>query len=248
MRIHPRSLNHFMRALSVCGLVSSCWATDGTSSPLSSSATSPSPATSSATASAPLFDFDLPAQPLIEALQRYGTLTRQPALFRSEIVNGRTSAAVSGRYSTEAALRLLLAGTGLVAEKFDHGAGGAFILKASTDAPTDASRVANLGRLSGYPGRVQTRVWRALCDNPRTVPGEYRSLLRFQVDAAGQIQRPRLIGSTGDAGRDAAVLDVLRHVRMDSTPPSDLEQPVTMLLLPYDVHFDMRCDQVGGLS
>lgn len=232
----------------MCGFVPSSWATEGTRSPPLSSATSLPPASSLASAST-LFDFDLPAQPLIDALQRYGTLTRQPALFRSEIVSGRTSSALSGRHSAEAALRLLLGGTGLVAEKFDHGSGGeAFVLKVSVDTPADAARVASLGSLSGYPGLVQTRVWQALCGNPRTVPGQYRSLLRFQVDAVGQIQRPRLIGSTGDAERDAAVLDVLRQVRMGSAPPRDLEQPVTMLLLPDDVGAGMRCDQISGAS
>ncbi len=72
-------------------------------------------------------------------------------------------------------------------------------------------------------------------------------MLRFQVDESGQIQRPRLIGSTGDTSRDAVVLEVLRHVRMDSAPTPDLEQPVTMLLLPHDAGFEVRCDQAGGV-
>jgi TonB family protein len=188
-----------------------------------------------------LIDFDIPAQPLDTALQRYGSLSRQPALYRAEIVNGQMAAAVQGRYTPEAALRLLLAGTGLTAEKFATGTGSAFILKVA-GAPAAAPHTAGLGSLTGYPGRLQTRVWQALCGNPRTVPGGYRSLLRFQVDAAGQVQRARLIGSTGDTRRDAAVLEALQRVHMDGAPPPDMPQPVTMLLLPHDAGFGLRCD------
>jgi len=205
------------------------------------------PSTGVAPASAvvdPLLDFDIPAQALDAALQRYGSLSHQPALYRAEIVNGQMASAVHGRYTAEQALQLLLQGTGLTAEKFATGRDSAFILKA---APA-SSRQAGLGSLAGYPARLQTRVWQALCDNPRTAPGSYRSLLRFQVDAAGRIARARMLGSTGDAARDAAMLETLQHVRMDSAPPRGMAQPVTLLLLPTDAGFGRRCDQeiAGG--
>lgn len=240
MRSHSARLTRFMLALAVCGSASPSWAADGTTS-VSGGARS-----AASEAAGALFDFDLPAQPLIDALQHYGVLTRQPALFRSEIVDGRTSAAVSGRYSAEAALHLLLDGTGLVAEKFDHDVGGAFILKPAVDAKADGARVASLGSMRGYPSLIQARVWQALCSDPRTAPGGYRSLLSFRVDASGQIQRVRLVASSGDADRDAAMLDVLGHVRMGSPPPPELAQPVAVLLLPHEAGVAMRCDQVGG--
>lgn len=192
--------------------------------------------------SAELFSFDIPAQPLADALQRYGSQVRRPALYRAEIVHGQTSAAVHGRYTPEAALRLLLEGSGLVAEKFDSGSGSAFVLKAASESVAVATAAAvGLRPLNGYPAALQNRIWQALCDNPRTVPGSYRALLRFQVDAAGQVLRSRLLGSTGDARRDAALLDIVQRVRMDSAPPADLAQPVTLLLLPHDAGFGLRC-------
>lgn len=235
-----------MLALAVCGPASPSWAADGTTSPSGSAKLPPSAASSEAADA--LFDFDLPAQPLIDALQHYGVLTRQPALFRSEIVDGLTSTAVSGRYSAKAALHLLLSGTGLVAEKFDHDVGGTFILKPAIDAKADGARVANLGSMRGYPSLIQTRVWQALCGNPRTAPGGYRSLLSFRVDASGQIQRVRLVASSGDADRDAAMLDVLVHVRMGSPPPPELAQPVAVLLMPHEAGVAMRCDQLNEAS
>lgn len=196
-----------------------------------------------ATGSDAQFDFDIPAQPLITALQLYGNVARKPALYRSEMLNGQASSPVRGRYAPQDALRVMLDGTGLVAEKFEHGPDSGFVLKPAPAAP--APRAAGLGRLAGYPALVQARVWQALCGNPATRPGEYRSLLRFQVDATGQLERPRLIGSTGDARRDAAVLATLQGVRMDDAPPPDFAQPVTMLLLPHAEGFTLRCETPG---
>lgn len=187
-----------------------------------------SPAASPATEA---LDFDIPSQPLADALKRYASLTQRPALFRSELVDGRISSAVRGLYTPEAALRLLLDGTGLLAENAATRSGVAFVLKAES-LPEAAPRAAALGRLSGYPGQVQARVWAALCGDARTAPGAYRSLLRFEVDAAGRLLRPRLLGGTGDVSRDAAMVAALQRVRMDRSPPPDMPQPVTMLILP----------------
>ncbi|BEG76398.1 MULTISPECIES: TonB family protein [Alcaligenaceae] len=182
-------------------------------------------------AAAERFDFDIAAQPLADALRRYASLTRQPTLFRSELVKGRTSAPVRGRYSAEAALRRLLEGTGLAAEKSNAGPRAGFVL---TAAPPAVMPRASLGDLAGYPSQIQARVWDALCADTRTAPGAYRLLLRFQVDAAGRLQRPRLLGSTGDGQRDEALLAALRRVRLGGPPPPGLAQPVTMLIVPRE--------------
>ena len=193
----------------------------------------------------PRFDFDIPAQLLNDALQRYGAVARQPVLYRSEIVTGQISTAVHGRYTPEVALHLLLEGTGLSAEKFDMGQGSAFILKAASDSVAGPS-ANGLGNRTGYLGLVQTRVWQALCGNLLTAPGRYRAVLRFQLDATGHVERPRLIGSTGDGRRDIAVLETLRDIRMDAAPPKDMPQPVTLLLFPHDAEFGLPCDPAAG--
>ncbi|KAF1073152.1 TonB family protein [Variovorax sp.] len=179
------------------------------------------------------FEFDLPAQPLAEAIKRYASITHRPTLARGELVAGRSSSAVQGVHSPETALQLLLADTGLVAEAIPAEAGGGFVLKPAAIAPAAVPREAELGDLAGYPGLVQARVWQALCGNPQTAPGSYRSLLRFQVDASGQIRRVRLLGSTGSASRDAAVQATLQALRIDRPPPSALPQPLTMFIEPH---------------
>lgn len=179
-----------------------------------------------------LFDFNIPAQALAVALNKYASLTERAALFRSEMVAGRISAAVQGRYTPEAALAVMVQGTGLVLEKIPGDSGDAFVLKPA--APTSSSMQAALNSSGTYPALLQNRLWEALCRSARTAPGRYHALLSFQVDDMGRLRQAELLGSTGDAGRDAAMLDALGHVQMDSSPPPAMPQPLIMAILPNE--------------
>lgn len=195
-----------------------------------------------ATSAAPaegLFEFDLASQPLATALRAYASTVRRPSVFRSEMVAGKTSPALHGRYSAQVALALLLEGTGLAFETVDSDGIQAVVLVAVPMA-TLAVRPSGLS-LGDYAGLLQTGVWSGVCDDARTAPGAYRALLRFQVDGAGQVQRPRLLGPPGDAVRDAALLEVLRRVRLDQAPPPDFPQPVTLLIEPHRAQGGPRC-------
>ncbi|WP_148092427.1 TonB family protein [Variovorax sp. KBW07] len=222
---------HGVVLLSACMLfAASAWAANGAAMPPSGNAQHQAPAPET---TGRFFGFDIPAQPLSAALNHYASITERAALFRSEVVAGRTSSAVRGRYTPEAALAMLLEGTGLVAERTRTGPVEAFALKViEQSAPSTPAAWASAG---DYPGLVQARLWQALCSGGvRTAPGRYRALLRFRVDAVGGVQRVQLLGSTGDAGRDTAMLEALGHVRMDAPPPTGMPQPMTMLILPSE--------------
>ncbi len=192
-----------------------------------------------------LLDFDIPAQPLAAALYRFGDISHQPALFPSDMIAGLTSSAVHGRYSAETALRLLLAGTGLVAEEAMSAHGDIFLLKKT--GSDMAGRSAADNTLDGFPALIQARVMRALCANARTVPGSYRSILRVQVDAAGRIGNTHLIDSTGDSRRDAALLATLQQVWVGVPPSAAMRQPFTLMLSPTDPDIGSPCGaQAGG--
>jgi len=197
-----------------------------------------------AVSTASLLDFDIPAQPLNSALDQYGSVARQPALYRSEMVRGQRSATLRGRYTPEDALRVLLAGTGLVAERFASGDRNGFVL-ARPSAAAPSAVMGELTQLDGDPERIQAQVWQALCAEPATRPGRYRSLLRFEVDSVGQIQRPRLVSTTGDSQRDAALLATLGRLRFAQGSAPVTPRSVTMLLLPHTDGFERRCD-LGG--
>lgn len=75
---------------------------------------------------------DLPGQPLGQALAAFTRLTGVMAVADADLIRGRTSAAVRGRYTPAEALARLLAGTGLRA--VPDGAGGYALARTQADA------------------------------------------------------------------------------------------------------------------
>lgn len=197
------------------------------------------------------FDFDIPAQPLNAALNQYANASGQPALFPSETVVGRRSTAVRGRYSAEEALRILLQGTGLAADKRHSDLGRTFVLKKGGEAPSPTANAQNamdaLFTEEGYPGLVQARIWHALCANAQTRPGDYGALLRFQLAADGGLGDARLVAGSGNPRRDAALIETLRQVRIERPPPAAVvRQPVTLSIGPGMPTGGLRCEPLAG--
>lgn len=62
-------------------------------------------------------DFDIPAQPLGQALTQFGIQTNYRVLYNADVTEGRSTGGVSGRYSAEEALSHLLEGTGVTYTK-----------------------------------------------------------------------------------------------------------------------------------
>jgi len=191
-----------------------------------------------------LLEFDIAAQPLAAALQRYAVTADQTVLFSDALVSGRTSAAIKGRFPPRVALEALLAGTGLTADDSDPQLNGGFVLRrAPVNSVDGVARTSTLDRR--YDGLVQMRVFEALCADPRTVPGDYRALLRLQLDREGQLF-PHLVRSTGNVMRDAALLGALGGLRMEQAPPADLRQPLVMVILPRDRVAGTPCEAEGA--
>lgn len=207
-------------------------------------ATTSDPAAAAAPARQELLDFDIPAQPLASALERYAVVADQTVLFSDALVEGRMSAPVKGRHVPQAALAMLLTGTGLMADGRGGQLKGTFVLRRLSDATSAAATEAGLDRR--YDGLVQARVWEALCAHPRTEPGSYRASLRLNIDPAGRLTEPHLIGSTGDAGRDRAMLAALNGLALDQPPPGDLRQPLMLVILPRDRLAGRACRKSGA--
>ncbi|WP_296560759.1 secretin and TonB N-terminal domain-containing protein [Pigmentiphaga sp.] len=201
----------------------------------------------------PLVEFDIAAQPLESALFQYGEISLLPALYPSELTVGLRSAPVRGRFSPEDALRRLLQGTGLVAEKMASAHGDVFRLRraAAPASPTDAADAPPAGReLDGYPARVQAGVLQALCSHPLTAPGPYRALFEVRVDATGQVSHVALLESTGERRRDAVLLAALQRIQVGAAPPAAAAPAsYTVTLLPAAAGGNSPCRaQAEGVS
>jgi hypothetical protein len=174
--------------------------------------------------------FDIPSQPLADALYAYTALTGVEALAAGELLANRRSAELHGTFTAGEALRLLLAGTGLAESFVDSGSFTLAPVRApsapAADAPSDVPRYA------GYSTMVQEAVRRALCRQPETRPGYYRTAVQLWIASSGAVSKSVLVGTTGDPGRDKALSDMFRTLSIGSPPPADLPQPATLLILP----------------
>lgn len=190
--------------------------------------------------------FDLPGQPLKAALALYDTQTHLSVFFPSALVEGRSASAVQGQFAPIDALHRLLDGSGLVARAV---APDAFVLMPGPSleegggvAAPDASAAITLGL--AYRGRLQARVLQALCAREGLALGTYRLALRMHVDANGRASQVRLLDTTGDRARDAAIVAATAQIDIGQAPV-DPSEPFVLLLRPHTANAKPVC---GGLS
>lgn len=171
--------------------------------------------------------FDIPAQSLGDALFAYSSLTGIEILVPGDLIAGRESSALAGALGPEAALRVLLSGTGLTARYTD--------VKAFTLLPI-AGPVAPAApwapRHDRYSAALQAAVTNALCHFQETRPGDYRVAARLWIGSSGAVTRVSFLGTTGSSDRDAALANLLGRVVVDEPPSANVPQPATVLILP----------------
>lgn len=182
--------------------------------------------------------FDVPAQPLPEALQLYGEITGVAVLIDARLLGGLRSTAVKGRYARGDALQRILTGTGLAPHFVENGAFTLVPLESAEDGDALAGDAAVATPSVPEPTRqrgarvIQQALEQALCGTRLTRPGRYQATLRFWLtEPERRIRGPELMDSTGDPARDAAIISRLRGLALPDLP-ADLPQPITLLLLP----------------
>lgn len=184
-----------------------------------------------------LVSFDIPAQPLNAALTAYGAATGLQMLYNSALADGRRSEGVTGTLTPDAALRALLAGSGLVGHRTD--------IDAITIAPASPQRAAGATPAvvpdARFLGALQAGILEALCRRGETRPGSYRLALQLWISPDGAIRRAVLLGSTGSAGRDAALAGALQDLAIGMAPPAGMPQPVTMTIVPKALREGQEC-------
>lgn len=179
--------------------------------------------------------FELQGGPLKEALARFDALTLRSVFFPSALVEGRSASAVQGRMAPDEALDRLLKGSGLIARAVGP---DAFVLlpsepeNANVAVPPSVVPAAAPALASrAFDGLLQARLLRSLCDRGDLALGSYRLALRVQIDAGGRAAQVRLLDTTGNRARDAAIVDAALRVDLGQ-PPADPGRPFVLLLRP----------------
>jgi hypothetical protein len=192
--------------------------------------------------------FNIPAQPLSDALQAYGQITGVEVLYESKSAAGHQSVAVEGNFTPAAALQTLLGHSGL---RVTYSGADAVTLaapSATDDGPplhplasaTDlyigtvqvhgSADDVDPTRLQDFSTAVQLDIQSALQRNVGTRAGNYRLVLDLWVDPSRTIKRIELSQSTGNAQRDATVEAVLQGLVLSRPAPSNAPQPVRVVI------------------
>jgi Secretin and TonB N terminus short domain/TonB C terminal len=191
-----------------------------------------------AAARAPI-DFDIPAQPLDRAFAAVGAASGLQIFYETALTDGRRSAEVRGQLEPETALRLLLRGSGLTARLIAAGTISITPGREEEEAAAVAVQRQVKHAYLPYYGYLQAGVMTALCADPRTRPGRYHIALQYWIDATGRIAEVKLIGTSGSAARDTAIIAALQGVALP--PPGAMPQPVTMAVEPTGPSDPVAC-------
>ncbi|TAI65544.1 TonB-dependent outer membrane receptor [Bradyrhizobium sp. Leo170] len=189
--------------------------------------------------------FDIPAQPLAQALDAYSVVTGMAGLVEQQLAMVQRSAGVKGRLTADQALRILLAGTNL---SIRYGSSSAFILapidRTVTSEPANGSAAVPTAIRQAYFSDLQETLTQLFCRRPESQPGSYRLGLQLWIGSNGIVQASHLLNSTGDRGRDAAITDLLGSAML-AVPPAELPQPITVVLLPHSEEKPPDCSLPG---
>jgi hypothetical protein len=176
-----------------------------------------------------LVAFDLPAQPLASAIESYSVVSGWQVIYDASLATDRRSAPVKGALTPAAALRLLLAGTGIMPE-FMAADGAMLVPEPTTARPPASSEPAP--RVRDYYGRIQAGLERTFCADDTVGSGAYRIAIGFWIGSSGSVVRTEPLGSTGRAEIDAAFDRAVRRLAVGEPPPAEFAQPVVILVTP----------------
>lgn len=183
--------------------------------------------------------FDIPAQPLASALDRYVDATGLQFLYSQTLTDGRTSETVKGTFVPEVALQLLLAGTGLIARFLKD---NSFVL---VPAPEAAGPSGGGAAARQYYGFVQARLRDVLCQAAGARQGSYRITALVWIEPSGTIARFERLGSAGAVELDRDIDDALRGLSIGKPAPAGFAQPMLILILPRAPGVTMSCDAMA---
>ncbi len=185
--------------------------------------------------------FDIPAQSLATAIERFSETTGQDLIYNSNLTSGRRSHEVRGQFQMEVALAVLLQNTGLFAERTGN---GSLMLRLASLKPEPHMSAA----ISDFYARIQLGLRAALCGNTEARPGRYRIVMRLWIDRTGRLRHHELIGSGGSRLIDSAIQRAISRLDVGVSPPADLEQPVVIVIQPQTGRVTMGCDDAAALS
>lgn len=176
------------------------------------------------------FEFDIPAQSLKLALDAFSATTGLELVYDSSLTAPHWSSGLKGAFTADEGASHLLATSGLTARAV---APGAITIAAVPDRPSAAAARSrpDSSRHAAYFAEIQDSFAKAFCHPSATAPDGLRALVRFRIGSSGALERLEMLGPVEEPARQAMV-EALGRVTLQGPPPTDLPQPVMLLILP----------------
>jgi hypothetical protein len=188
--------------------------------------------------------YDIPSQSLAAALDKFSATSGIELFYESSLVVGQRSSPVHGEYFADTALREILKGTGFSGISFDRGT-ITIVGSAGQASPLKLAAIkARVMRFLPYLATVQDSLRVAFCSRADTRTDTTDIIARLWIGPTGAIQRAELVSSTGSGERDRSYSNVLRNLAVGS-PPADMPQPVTLIVLPRNSVGSAGCAEGG---
>lgn len=188
---------------------------------------------------------DIPSQALDVALKAFGVATQVALFYETGVVSGRRSFPVHGEYPVDAALRVMLKGTGLSSTSFDRGT-ITILAPALHAVASDVKRAkAGLAEFSLYLALVQQGLDRAFCRAPVAASDPDDFLARVWISPTGDVQRAELLPGTGIEARDRVYIAALTGLLIGAPPPAAMPQPVNLMIMPKQSQGSSACMMQG---
>jgi hypothetical protein len=175
--------------------------------------------------------FDIPSQPLENALIVYADLSEVEVFIDHALAAGQYSNALQGEYSAESALRALLAGTGLQIRRAAERAYTVVAPAMQEPAVGWAPAWESDHERGAFFAALQASIINALCMRSGLIPGQHRIALAIWIDPAGQVTDGRILTSQIPEEISVGIVRGIRNVAVGQPLPPGLKQPVTLVIL-----------------
>lgn len=183
--------------------------------------------------------FDMPAQPLSQALAAFSEQTGISILVTSDLIHNKIAAPVHGRLTPSTALRALLEPTDLEVRRVDA---SAWTLLPREPQHTDTVTPPANTVTRAYAGAVQRHIARLLCRGHADQLGRTRLALQLWVRGDGLIERVHVLDPEHAPRWGSAVHETLEGSRIAAPPPNQ-PTPLTVLLVRDGAS---PCERTGG--
>ncbi len=184
------------------------------------------------------FNFSIPAQPLITALDAYNLQTGTLLFYDSRLVQGIRSSAVTGNFNAQDGLGALLIGTNLSPVKTDNGVITLMMNSQNirySAAPSFTAPLLTLDTMKVdspkegdhrfYATSLAYAIQAALQRNAYLQRINYRLDLNVWVTRSGEIETFQFIQPVDNHTMNSTITSILHRLTVDQAP-ADLDQPV----------------------